>query len=123
MQKLPLPIFTSPTSTTVSSGWNLRLQHLNGSVTRLTLSTMPRLADQIHIHAGRVADEAEHGLIFALGNVDGQALTLEPVDELLALCGFPTPCLSTTIMMITSDVFIWCFFAKEKCGTGSTCAA
>ena len=45
-------------------------------------------ADQIHIHAGRVADEAEHGLIFALGNVDGQALTLEPVDELLTLCGF-----------------------------------
>ena len=43
MTKLPPPIFTPPTSTTVSSGWNLRLQHLKGSVTRLTLSTMPRL--------------------------------------------------------------------------------
>ena len=28
--------------------------------------------DQIHVHVGRVADETEHGLIFALGNVDDQ---------------------------------------------------
>ena len=45
-------------------------------------------ADQIHVHVGRVADETEHGLIFALGNVDDQPLSLEPVDELRALCRF-----------------------------------
>ena len=82
-------------------------------------------ADQIHIHAGRVADEAEHGLIFALGNVDGQALTLEPVDELLALCGF-----HAMFEYDDHDVYLRCIylnfcfcFSKEKCGTGSTCAA
>ena len=43
MQKWPPPILTFPTCTTVSSGWNFRLQHLKGSVTRFTESTMPRL--------------------------------------------------------------------------------
>ena len=72
MQKLPLPIFTSPTSTTVSSGWNLRLQHLKGSVTRVTESTMPRLRDKVHVDARRVADKAQHRLILALGDVHAQ---------------------------------------------------
>ena len=81
--------------------------------------------DQVHVHAGRVADEAEHGLVFALGNVDGQALALEPVDELLALC-----CFHAMFEYDDHDVYLRCIylnfcfcFSKEKCGTGSTCAA
>ena len=82
-------------------------------------------ADQVHVHAGRVADEAEHGLVFSLGNVDGQALTLEPVDELLALC-----CFHAMFEYDNHDDYLRCIylnfcfcFSKEKCGTGSTCAA
>jgi len=77
------------------------------------------------VHAGRVADEAEHGLVFSLGNVDGQALTLEPVDELLALC-----CFHAMFEYDDDDDYLRCIylnfcfcFSKEKCGTGSTCAA
>ena len=44
MTKLPPPTLTSPMLTTISSGWNLRLQHLKGSVTRLTESTISRLS-------------------------------------------------------------------------------
>ena len=44
MQKFPPPTLTSPTCTIMSSGWNLRLQHLKGSVTRLTESTMLKLS-------------------------------------------------------------------------------
>lgn len=40
MAKLPPPIFTPPTSMTVSAGWNLRLAFLYGSWMRLTSSTM-----------------------------------------------------------------------------------
>ena len=38
--RFPPPIVTSPTFTTVSSGWNLRFAFLYGSCTRLTSSTM-----------------------------------------------------------------------------------
>ena len=44
MQKCPPPIFTPLTSITVSSGWNLRLQHLNDSDTLVTDSTISRLS-------------------------------------------------------------------------------
>ena len=44
MTKCPPPTLISPISTTISSGWNFRLQHLNGSVTRLTESTISRLS-------------------------------------------------------------------------------
>ena len=43
MAKLPPPIFTSPTFTTVSSGWNWRFTHLKVSVTLFTESTISRL--------------------------------------------------------------------------------
>ena len=42
MAKWPPPILASPTVTTVSAGWNLRLQHLKVSDTRLTESTISR---------------------------------------------------------------------------------
>ena len=43
MAKWPPPIFTPSHSTTMSSGWNFRLQHLKGSDTRFTESTISRL--------------------------------------------------------------------------------
>ena len=42
-------------------------------------------ADEVHIHACRVAHETENGLIHSLGNVDIEPLTFQPVDELVAL--------------------------------------
>ena len=44
IRNCPPPIFVfGPISTTVSSGWNLRLTALNGSDTRVTLSTISKL--------------------------------------------------------------------------------
>ena len=39
---------------------------------------------------GGVTDEAQHGLIIALGDVDAQVLALEPVDEGSAHVGADT---------------------------------
>ena len=46
MQKWPPPTFTLPISTTLSSGWNLRLTHLKVSETRFTESTISRLSSR-----------------------------------------------------------------------------
>ncbi len=40
--------------------------------------------DQIHVHAAGVADEAEDGLVVALGDVDVQAEIFQPADQLVA---------------------------------------
>ena len=44
--------------------------------------------DQVHVDARRVADQAQHGLVLALGDVHAKALIFEPVDKLLALVLF-----------------------------------
>lgn len=88
MQKFPPPTLTSPTCTIMSSGWNLRLQHLKGSVTRLTESTMLKLSIRSMSTRAGVADQAQHSLVLALGDVHAKALIFEPVDKLLALVLF-----------------------------------
>ena len=49
--KWPPPTLTPPTSTTVSSGWNLRLAFLYGSDTRRQLSTMGLAKSQLSLSA------------------------------------------------------------------------
>ena len=52
--KVPAPTRTSPTATTVSSGWNRRLAALYGSVIRLTSSTAS-LASSVSISTREVS--------------------------------------------------------------------
>ena len=115
---------------------DLHVAHLNDHVVRveLAVAALERLRyaldgvndtqalDEIHVNARRIADQSQHGLIRALGNVNAQSLIFEPADELLALVRF-CPMLEyddhDNILLINCEAVA----ITKKCGTGLTCAA
>ena len=100
--KCPPPNFASPTETTVSSGWNLRLQHLKGSETRLTESTISRLSSKdISI---RLVSPTRPSTVWYSPS-EGCTSILWLRSQLMSWFRFSsgTLCFNTTIMVLTSS--------------------
>ena len=78
---------------------DLHIAHLDDGVLRVELPVAAfervadlldrfhdiQAADEIHIYTARIADQAEHGMIRADGNMHAELLRLQPVDQLAAL--------------------------------------
>ena len=78
---------------------DLHIAHLDDGVLRVELPVAAfervadlldrfhdiQAADEIHIYTARIADQAEHGMIRADGNMHAELLRLQPVDQLASL--------------------------------------
>ena len=79
--------------------------------------------NEIHIDARRIADQTQHGLVLALGDMHAKSLIFEPVDELLALVCFRAMLEYDDHDSVLLRSVMNFYLRNEKCGTGLTCAA